>query len=85
MIASPRGNRSTGYLVGIDIVPSGFSGSFAELFAYSASGLHRYADSYLLPIYMCVFGTNIFAGTYSACGFYHFVVLLLSLQAQSLS
>ena len=85
MIASLRGNRSAGDLVGISIVPFGFCGSFAELFAHSASGLYRYADSYLLPIYMCVFNTNISVGIYSACGLNHFVVLLLSHQAQSLS
>jgi len=36
IVASPWGNRSAGYPIGTGLIPSGFHGSFAEWFAYSA-------------------------------------------------
>ena len=80
MVAASRGNRSTGYPIGTDLIPSGFSGSFAEWFATQPLGSTTLRVVYLLSIYMCVSDTNISVGTYSAFGVslraYHIMVLL---------
>ena len=67
MVAASRGNRSVGYLMELALYPLGLMIALRR-FAHSASGLISQRIVYLLSIYMCVFDTNISAGTYLAFG-----------------
>jgi len=58
VVASPQGDRSVGYPIGTELVPSWFSGRFLKRFAYSASELYSGLRAQLLG-YTTVFGLNL--------------------------